>query len=80
MLTTAALVNVLMCCPLWLGRLWAKRLALIINATAALYFAHLLRSGISGHPIGLFLALVTSQTIVHAALKSGLAWPEVSER
>ena len=79
-LAITALVNLLMCYPLWLGEPWANRLALIINTAAALYFAYLLPRGIPGHPIGLFLALVASQTIVLGALSAGLVWPVVSQR
>ncbi|MFK8017120.1 MAG: hypothetical protein AB8G17_16980 [Gammaproteobacteria bacterium] len=74
-LLSTGLLNILLCKSLWSGTAWALQLALVINVIAAAYLAHLLSKGMPGHPIGIFVALVSSHVILLGAIRLGLVWP-----
>jgi len=74
-LVSAGLVNVGLCKALWSGSAWSLQLALVINVVATAYLAHLLSKGMPGHPIGIFVALVSSHVILLGAIRLGLVWP-----
>ncbi len=70
------LLNIGLCRALWTGAGWALLLALAANSLAVLYLGFLLyQSVVPDHPIGTFLALVSSFVLILAALRAGLTWP-----
>ncbi len=75
MLMTTGLLDIALCQPLWKGTSWSLKLALGANACTTMYLAYLLNQGVPDHPIGAFLALVSSYVILLAAIRVGLVWP-----
>ncbi|MEM7612092.1 MAG: hypothetical protein AAF270_10455 [Pseudomonadota bacterium] len=76
-LAFASLINIALCPPLWVGEQWAVTAALIANAAATGYLVYLLLQGVPNHPIGFFVALVSSHVVVLGAVRAGLVWPAV---
>jgi len=74
-LVVTGLINVGLCRVLWTGVSWSVQLALFINLFASIYLAYLMSTDIPNHPIGLFLALVSSQGLLLCAIRFGLVWP-----
>lgn len=72
-------INICLCRALWTGARWALHSALAVNLLTAVYLGYLLDQGVPGHPIGLFLALVSSQILLLAAIRSGLIWPAMDQ-
>jgi hypothetical protein len=75
MLAVPGLINIIVCRAVWIGRRWSVNLLLTVNIIAAGYLAYQLVQDLSGHPIGFFLALVSSYTVLLAAIRMGLVWP-----
>lgn len=76
LLVTTALINIGLCRVLWIGMRWALHLALVFNVLAAMYLIYLLLGqAVPDHPIGPFVALVSSYIILLAAIRLGLVWP-----
>lgn len=75
MLAATGLLNIGLCRALWTGTMWSLQLALLFNGVTAVYLAYLLIHGVPDHPIGLFLALVSSYVLVLGAIRVGLVWP-----
>lgn len=75
LLALTGLVNICLCKALWAGANWALQLALAVNLVAVVYLGYLLNQNIPGHPIGIFVALVSSQVLLLAAIRLGLTWP-----
>ncbi len=70
------LLNIGLCRALWIGAGWSLQLALAGNSLTAIYLGLLLyRSVVPDHPIGVFLALVSSFVLILAAIRVGLTWP-----
>jgi hypothetical protein len=81
LLAMTGLINIGLCRVLWIGIRWALQLSLVINLLAAMYFAYLLLGQVApNHPIGMFVALVSSYIILLAAIRIGLVWPAVDDR
>ncbi len=76
-LAATGLTNIGLCKALWSGTRWSLQLALLFNGGTAMYLAYLLSLGVPGHPIGVFLALVSSYFVVLGAIRVGLVWPAV---
>ena len=74
-LATTGLVNIGLCRMLWPGVTWSVNVALVFNAVTTLYLVHLLRQGVPEHPIGIFLAMVSSYLVLLSAIRAGLVWP-----
>ncbi len=74
-LMTTGLFNIALCQVLWKGISWSLKLVLGANACTAIYLAYLLNHGVPDHPIGFFLALVSSHVVLLAAIRVGLVWP-----
>ena len=74
-LLTGAVVNLALCWALWLGRRWAQHAALVCNVGVAVYCGWLLVRGVPEHPIGLFVAMVSSDVVLLGAIRAGLVWP-----
>ena len=75
-LLVTGLVNVGLCWTLWIGRHWSLHLALALNSLATIYIGYLLYRGVvPDHPIGIFLALVSSYVLLLGAIRAGLTWP-----
>ena len=76
LLVFTGLINISLCRALWTGTRWALHLALFFNTLAAMYFVYLLVSqGAPDHPIGPFVAMVSSYLILLGAIRLGLVWP-----
>ncbi len=76
LLLTTGLLNLGSCFALWAEKRRWLLTTLLINVGAMLYLAYLLWSGVvPNHPIGLFLALVSSYLVLLCALRAGLIWP-----
>jgi|GEM_PF-1754121 len=76
LLATTGLINIGLCRVLWIGMRWAVNLALVSNVLTAMYFIYLLVSQAApNHPIGPFVALVSSYIILLVAIRLGLVWP-----
>lgn len=75
MLTTTGLLNIALCRLLWVGTTWSLNLALVVNVCTAMYLAYLLGQVVPDHPIGIFLAMVSSYVVLLAAIRAGLVWP-----
>lgn len=74
-LAMTSLANISLCAVLWVGKNWAKKLAFFVNLFTALYLVYLMSLEIPEHPIGVFLAHISSQTILLGVMLLGLAWP-----
>lgn len=74
-LLAAGLVDIGVCQALWKARNWALQLALAVNVVVMIYLGWLLAKGVPGHPIGLFLGLVSSYVVLLLAIRAGLVWP-----
>ena len=74
-LAGTALLNILLCKPLWQARGYALNITLAGNLLAMLYFIYLMLKGVPDHPIGVFLALEMSFVILLVVTRAGLAWP-----
>lgn len=74
-LTITGIFNTSFCLGLWMGKTLARRLTFTVNLLASLYLAYLLHLGVPNHPIGLFLAFTSSQTILLGAIQAGFTWP-----
>lgn len=78
LLVITGLIDIGLCRVLWVGMRWALQLALVFNVLAAIYLTYLLLSQAApDHPIGPFVALVSSYIILLAAIRLGLVWPAV---
>lgn len=75
LLTFTGMVNFILSRALWTQARWALHGALVTNVLAIAYFSYLLGTGVPNHPIGLFLALVSSDTAMLVAIRCGLVWP-----
>lgn len=76
LLVITGLVDIGLCRALWLGMTRALYLALVFNLLAAIYFVYLmLTQGAPDHPIGPFVAMVSSYIILLIAIRLGLVWP-----
>ena len=76
LLATIGLINIGLCRHLWAGKRWALHLALVLNVLAGMYLVYLLLSqAVPNHPIGIFVALVSSYLIMLAVIRLGLIWP-----
>ena len=75
MLAVPGLTNIILCRAVWIGRQWPVDLLFIMNFIAAGYLAYQLVQDLPGHPIGFFLALVSSYVLLLAAVRVGLVWP-----
>ncbi len=76
LLATTGLINIGLCRVLWIGMSWALQLALVSNVLAGAYFTYLLLSQeVPDHPIGHFVAMVSSYIILLGAIRFGLVWP-----
>lgn len=73
-------INIGFCRLLWTSVAWTLKLALVFNMATVIYLTYLLTTDITGHPIGLFLALVSSHALVLGAISMGLAWPAMDAR
>ena len=79
-LATTGLINLGLCRALWMGVGWALQLALVFNGLAAMYLTYLLLGqSVPDHPIGIFVALVSSYIILLGAIRIGLVWPAIAE-
>ena len=74
-LLASGLIDIGLCRALWTGTSWALALALAVTVVAAIYFGYLLNRGVPDHPIGVFLALVSSYVLLLGAIRLGLTWP-----
>ena len=80
LLVTTGLINIGLCRVLWIGMRWALHLALVSNVLAAMYLAYLLLGqSVPNHPIGMFVAMVSSYIILLVAIRIGLVWPAVGD-
>lgn len=76
LLAATGLINIGLCRVLWFGSRWALNLTLAINVLTAMYFIYLfLSQAAENHPIGTFVALVSSDILLLAAIRLGLVWP-----
>ena len=75
MLALPGVINIVVCRAVWVGARWSVNLSLAANILAAVYLGYQLFRGVPGHPIGLFLALVSSYTLLLVAIRLGLVWP-----
>lgn len=80
MLALPGVIDIGVCRAVWAGKQWSLNLAAAANFSAAIYLAYQMLRGIPGHPIGLFLALVSSYTLVLAAIRMGLEWPASTDQ
>ncbi len=79
-LATTGLIDIGLCRVLWIGMNWALQLALVFNALVVMYLVYLLLSpAVADHPIGPFVAMVSSYTILLGAIRIGLVWPAVAD-
>ncbi|MCO1335992.1 hypothetical protein MO867_16805 [Microbulbifer sp. OS29] len=79
MLAGTAVLNLLLCKPLWQERGYALNITLAGNLLTMSYLLYLMIRGVSNHPIGVFLALETSFVIQLVGVRVGLVWPAVAE-
>ncbi|MEM9386554.1 MAG: hypothetical protein AAGA68_15965 [Pseudomonadota bacterium] len=78
-LSGAGSINIGVCAALWSGVSWALNLALLGCAGAVAYLAYVMTTDLPGHPVGAFLALVASHTVLLGAIRVGLVWPAPTE-
>ncbi len=79
-LAGTGLVNIGVCRALWSGAAWSLHLALLCNGVAAMYLLYLMSTDLPGHPVGEFLALVSSHIVLLSAIRLGLVWPAEQAR
>jgi len=79
-LATTGVLNLGLSAPLWKGNRRALNWALACNIVAAAYCGWLLLRGVPDHPIGLFLAVTSSEVLLLSAVRAGLVWPAASTR
>ncbi|WP_444946626.1 hypothetical protein ACJJIP_08275 [Microbulbifer sp. VTAC004] len=79
MLAGTAVLNFLLCKPLWQVRGYALNVTLAGNLLAMCYLFYLMIRGVPNHPIGVFLALEMSFVLLLVATRAGLVWPAVTE-
>ena len=78
LLIITGLIDIALCRVLWMGIRWALYPALVFNALAVIYLVFLMLSqSAPDHPIGPFVALVSSYIILLLAIRFGLIWPAV---
>jgi hypothetical protein len=80
LLIGTGLVDLGICRALWWGARWPVTLGLIANVIATLYVAFLLAEGLPNHPVGFFLALLSSHVVLLGAIRAGLVWPAQNAR
>lgn len=79
MLAGAAVLNLLLCKPLWQERGYALNVTLASNLLTMSYLFYLMIRGVPNHPIGVFLALEMSFVLLLVVTRAGLVWPAVTE-
>lgn len=79
MLAGTAVLNLLLCKPLWQDRRYALHVTLAGNLLTMGYLLYLMIRGVPNHPIGVFLALEVSFVLLLVATRAGLVWPAVAE-
>ncbi|MEM7707369.1 MAG: hypothetical protein AAF358_17555 [Pseudomonadota bacterium] len=76
LLLATGLLNSGSCIAFWAGKRRWLPTVLLVNTVATIYLGYLLWQGVvPNHPIGLFLALVSSYLVLLGTLWSGLTWP-----
>lgn len=79
-LLVTGLINIALCMALWKGKRRPLPLALVLNTLVMVYLGYLLYRNVApDHPIGVFLALVTSYVLLLSAIKAGLTWPATGQ-
>ncbi|BBM03224.1 hypothetical protein [Microbulbifer sp. GL-2] len=79
MLAGTAVLNFLLCKPLWRERGYVLNVTLAGNLLTMGYLLYLMIRGVPNHPIGVFLALEVSFVLLLVATRAGLVWPAVAE-
>ncbi|WP_226647725.1 hypothetical protein [Microbulbifer variabilis] len=79
MLAGTAVLNLLLCKPLWQERAYALNVTLTGNLLTMSYLFYLMIRGVPNHPIGVFLALEMSFVLLLVVTRAGLIWPAVAE-
>ncbi|WP_444913589.1 hypothetical protein [Microbulbifer sp. TRSA007] len=79
MLAGTAVLNLLLCKPLWQERRYALNVTLAVNLLTTSYLFYLMIRGVPNHPIGIFLALEMSFVLLLLVTRTGLVWPMSAE-
>ncbi|AWF81646.1 hypothetical protein BTJ40_12870 [Microbulbifer sp. A4B17] len=79
MLAGTAVLNLLLCKPLWQERRYALNVTLAGNLLTTSYLFYLMIRGVPNHPIGIFLALEMSFVLLLLVTRNGLVWPVSAE-
>ncbi|WP_444893691.1 hypothetical protein ACJJIE_04465 [Microbulbifer sp. TRSA001] len=77
MLAGTAVLNLLLCKPLWQERRYALNVTLAGNLLTMSYLLYLMIRGVPNHPIGTFLALEMSFVMLLVGTRAGMVWPAV---
>ncbi|WP_299948526.1 hypothetical protein [uncultured Microbulbifer sp.] len=79
MLIGTAVLNILLCKPLWQERGHALNVMLAGNLFAMSYLVYLMIRDVPNHPVGAFLTLEMSYVILLVGIRVDLVWPATAK-